>query len=218
VKKSILFQFLFKSEGNRHATCDMGVEALSLERPKALMATRMIRGVWFSAAIDQSQRVLACSFDEEERNKAERKLLEHLGEYDVVEASSLHGLLGDLLSSLSAVYEGKGCVEAYEFSFEGLGEFTQRVLLATRAIPKGKVAFYSMIARVVGNERASRAVGNAEAANPFALIIPCHRVVRSNREVGGYGGGSEVKRRLLKREGVEFEGRLISPKSLWKGP
>jgi len=80
--------------------------------------------------------------------------------------------------------------------------FYQRVLRANHAIPRGKVSTYKLIATHLENPRAARAVGTALATNPFPIVIPCHRVIRSDGTLGGYGGGLEMKRKLLEMEGV----------------
>jgi methylated-DNA-[protein]-cysteine S-methyltransferase len=67
------------------------------------------------------------------------------------------------------------------------------------AIPFGQVATYADVAAAVGRPRAARAVGNANHANPWPIIIPCHRVVAATG-LGGYGGGIEVKEFLLDLE------------------
>lgn len=82
-----------------------------------------------------------------------------------------------------------------------LSEFEQAVLQATARIPFGEVVAYSDLARRVGNPKASRAVGNALNHNPVAIVVPCHRVVRRDGSLGGYGGGVEFKKRLLGIEG-----------------
>jgi methylated-DNA-[protein]-cysteine S-methyltransferase len=87
---------------------------------------------------------------------------------------------------------------------EACGEFQRRVLLAEHGIPRGRVSTYGRIARHLGLGRASRAVGTALARNPFPIIIPCHRAVRSDGSLGGYQGGPAMKRALLAMEGVEF--------------
>ncbi len=96
-------------------------------------------------------------------------------------------------------------------ALELLTPFRQAVLRATARIPRGTVATYGGLARSLGREKAARAVGNALAANPFPLIVPCHRVIRSDGTVGGFTGGEENKRRLLEMEGVVFadDGRVI---------
>lgn len=82
--------------------------------------------------------------------------------------------------------------------------FQLKVLKTERTIPNGKTASYGWVARKIGT-RAHRAVGNALARNPFPIVIPCHRAVRSNRTLGGFQGGLAMKRKLLELEGVEFD-------------
>jgi O-6-methylguanine DNA methyltransferase len=87
-------------------------------------------------------------------------------------------------------------------------EFSEAVLEATRRIPRGKVATYSDIARAIGKPKAARAVGSALRKNKTPIIIPCHRVVRSDGRLGGYSG-SASKESLLKSEGVRVScGRI----------
>ena len=78
--------------------------------------------------------------------------------------------------------------------------FQQRVWQALRAIPAGSTATYAEIAKAVGRPRAVRAVAQACAANPLAVAIPCHRVVRTDGDLSGYRWGVERKRALLDRE------------------
>jgi methylated-DNA-[protein]-cysteine S-methyltransferase len=78
------------------------------------------------------------------------------------------------------------------------------VLDATRAIPRGQVRSYSAVAVQIGAPAAARAVGTALARNPVPILIPCHRVVRTDGVLGEYsGGGSEVKARILLWEGID---------------
>ena len=78
--------------------------------------------------------------------------------------------------------------------------FQERVWQALRAIPPGRTATYAEIAKAVGQPKAVRAVAQACAANPLAVAIPCHRVVRADGEISGYRWGVERKRELLDRE------------------
>jgi methylated-DNA-[protein]-cysteine S-methyltransferase len=91
-------------------------------------------------------------------------------------------------------------------------EFQQRVLRAEHGIARGHVSTYQLIAKFIGRPSASRAVGTALANNPFPMIIPCHRAIRSDRSLGGYQGGIAMKRALLEMEGIEFDntGRVIT--------
>ncbi|HEX9531977.1 MAG TPA: type II toxin-antitoxin system prevent-host-death family antitoxin [bacterium] len=87
-----------------------------------------------------------------------------------------------------------------------VGPFERLVLERLRRIPKGQVRTYGDIAREIGYPGAARAVGNACAKNPVPLLVPCHRVVRSDGGLGGYSlrGGPALKRRLLAQEGVDM--------------
>jgi len=84
-------------------------------------------------------------------------------------------------------------------------EFQQKVLRAEHGIPRRAVSTYQRIARHVGRPRGARAVGNALAMNPFPLIIPCHRAIRTDLSIGGYQGGIKMKRTLLQMEGIDFD-------------
>lgn len=86
-------------------------------------------------------------------------------------------------------------------SFYGT-EFQVKVWKALLEIPYGKTASYGDIAAAVGNPKACRAVGMANHANPIVIVVPCHRIIGANGSLTGYGGGLEVKRRLLQLEGV----------------
>jgi methylated-DNA-[protein]-cysteine S-methyltransferase len=80
--------------------------------------------------------------------------------------------------------------------------FSLRVLRATAAIPYGRVATYREVAARAGNPRATRAAGAALARNPVPIVVPCHRVLRTGGDLGGYGGGVAMKRTLLRLEGA----------------
>ena len=86
-------------------------------------------------------------------------------------------------------------------AWQRLTPFQRLVYRATARIPKGQVRSYAWVARRIGRPRAARAVGNALNRNPFTPLVPCHRVVRTDGSLGGYAGGPEKKRRLLRREG-----------------
>ena len=103
---------------------------------------------------------------------------------------------------LSRYFAGKPVdLGGYRVNLFGFTEFERKVYEATRKIPPGEVRTYGEIAAAIGNAGASRAVGNALAKNPACIVIPCHRVVGTNG-LGGFTGGLEWKRRLLRLEGA----------------
>ncbi|KRG08883.1 methylated-DNA--[protein]-cysteine S-methyltransferase [Lederbergia galactosidilytica] len=76
-------------------------------------------------------------------------------------------------------------------------DFQKAVWTELRNIPFGEIHTYSEIAESIGNPRAVRAVGSAIGANPLLFVVPCHRVVRKNGEMGGFRGGLSMKEKLL---------------------
>jgi methylated-DNA-[protein]-cysteine S-methyltransferase len=96
---------------------------------------------------------------------------------------------------------------SYPFTVAGT-PFQQKVYHTIQRIPKGRVTTYGVVAASVGT-KAYRAVGQALHANPVPLLIPCHRVIGSDRKLTGFGGGVDLKRKILEAEGVEFEGEKV---------
>ncbi len=88
----------------------------------------------------------------------------------------------------------------------------KKVLLAEHGIPRGWISTYKRIANKIGVPNGARVVGNALARNPFPIVIPCHRAIKSNGELGGFQGGIKMKRALLEMEGIIFsnKGKVIS--------
>ena len=81
-------------------------------------------------------------------------------------------------------------------------EFQKKVWSELAKIPYGETRSYKDIAIAIGNEKASRAVGMANNKNPIPIVIPCHRVVGSNKKLVGYAGGLDLKEKLLNLEGI----------------
>jgi len=89
--------------------------------------------------------------------------------------------------------------------------FQEKVWQELRKIPLGETRSYADVARAIGEPDAMRAVGTANGSNPVAVLVPCHRVIRSDGTLGGYGGGLPNKRKLLEAEGASWkeQGQLI---------
>ena len=85
-----------------------------------------------------------------------------------------------------------------------LSDFERKVYKAVLGIPKGETRSYKWVAARIRKPGSARAVGNALNKNPYYGIVPCHRVVRSDRSIGGFAKGPSLKRKMLKREGVDL--------------
>ena len=159
--------------------------------------TKNVGGVWFGVACDE-QRVFGTSFAVSEQ-EALRCLLSGIPfnvPFQVFQAPS--AFAEDVLAVVKNVYDGKDTAHALRLATEHLPAYTKRVLEVVSLVPVGYVASYGSIAKAAGGS--PRAVGNVMARNPFAPIVPCHRVVSSDLTLGGYGGGLAVKFGLLNRE------------------
>ena len=157
-----------------------------------------VNDVWYAAAI-QNDKVFATAFSPKEQQVL-RHLLGNLPYNTPFQATEKpNQLLSDLLKALKAIFDGKDSPSyGFKIATDRLSSYTRRVLNCTSLIPVGYLATYGAIAKVAGGS--PRSVGRAEASNPFPLLIPCHRVVRADSSIGGYGLGEKVKLELLQRE------------------
>lgn len=97
-------------------------------------------------------------------------------------------------------------------NLDKLTDFQRKVLIAEFNTKKGTVNSYGQLAKLINNPKAYRAVGSALSKNPFPIIIPCHRTVKSDRTIGGFCGiksGLKSKKTLLELEGILVEGRKV---------
>ncbi|MCL1990784.1 MAG: methylated-DNA--[protein]-cysteine S-methyltransferase [Defluviitaleaceae bacterium] len=101
----------------------------------------------------------------------------------------------------------RGECRNFDLPFEPGGtEFQKQVWHVVSTIPYGETMTYKAIAQMINKPKAIRAVGAANGQNPIYMVIPCHRVIGSNGHLTGYGGGLEMKERLLKLEGADING------------
>lgn len=101
-------------------------------------------------------------------------------------------------------------------NMEKLTPFQKTVLMAEFNTKKGTINTYSSLAKDIGNPKAYRAVGSALSRNPFPIIIPCHRTVKSDKTLGGFGGfagGLISKQILLELEGIEIKQKKVVSES-----
>jgi len=156
-----------------------------------------IGGVWFGVASVQ-QQIVTSSFGVSQQLTLSN-ILQNIPfnvSFQVFHEPS--SFARSILSSLKNIYDGQNVNADFSLALNRLPVYTRKVLKATSQIPPGYVTSYGAIAKAVGG--GPRAVGNVMAANPFAPIVPCHRVVKSDLRLGGYDGGLKVKIELLGRE------------------
>jgi methylated-DNA-[protein]-cysteine S-methyltransferase len=121
-------------------------------------------------------------------------------------------LFASLVAQLNEYFAGRR--RAFTVNLAPLGTpFQQSVWRALQSIPYGTVRSYADIARAIGKPQAFRAVGHANGSNPWPIVVPCHRVIGSDRSLTGFGGGLDIKRQLLALE-AEYGG----PRDLWSAP
>jgi methylated-DNA-[protein]-cysteine S-methyltransferase len=160
--------------------------------------SQIVEGITFAAAFDHGE-VLTTTFRVDQK-AALGAVLDNLPfrvPFQVFHEPTLQARKA--LDVLKTIYDGKDIASYLPLATANLPSYTQKVLKATQAVPAGYVTTYGAIAAAVGG--GPRAVGNAMACNLFAPIVPCHRVVKSDLTLGGYGiGGLQVKYAFLDRE------------------
>jgi len=110
-----------------------------------------------------------------------------------------------LLETAINAYLGEGMeVSGLRLKILSGTRFEQRVWKEASQVPYGCTCSYGDLAAMCGRPRAARAVGNAIGKNPVMLIVPCHRIIKGDGSMGGFGSGPELKKKLLALEGIEF--------------
>jgi O-6-methylguanine DNA methyltransferase len=169
---------------------------------------------WFGVVVDDKDRLQVSAFS----NNRERlvKHLSHLSRNNTPIEKD-HWLIREMVD----VYNGKDSSRRIEMDFRNVSGFQRNVYEVLKSIPTGKVTTYGSISNAIGS--GPRAVGTAVASNPYAPFIPCHRVIPADMTIGNYSmngkpdcEGSDVKRQLLEKEGVVFNGDKIQTSCLWK--
>ena len=113
-------------------------------------------------------------------------------------------LLKQAIEELDQYFNGKR--QSFDIVLDlNLPPFYLKILMEVSRIPFGKTVSYQDIAVQAGNPKAYRAAGTANAKNPIPIIIPCHRVLSSDGTLGGYGGGLDLKKRLLLHESLTIQ-------------
>lgn len=176
----------------------MSSEQRFLEEKRVIgVYTKHVGGVWFGVACD-GQRVFGTAFAQS-KQKTLKKLSNSIPLNCSFQVSPEPTVFAEtVLASVRNVYDGNSAAQSFPLATAHLSAYTRRVLETTSLIPIGYVTSYGSISKAVGGS--ARAVGRVMASNPFAPIVPCHRVVSSDCTLGGYGGGLKTKLELLIRE------------------
>jgi methylated-DNA-[protein]-cysteine S-methyltransferase len=158
--------------------------------------------LWCAAAM-KDDKILATSWSSSEQTIL-KQMLDSVPAGESFQVAEKPSQLAErVLKSIRLMIDGKDVALNFKYEIAYLPRYTQRVLGLLAQVPLGYVTTYGALAKAAGG--GPRAVGNVMASNPLAPLIPCHRVVRSDYTIGGYGGevvgpGISMKLTLLQRE------------------
>jgi len=155
-------------------------------------------GMWFVVACNERQ-IVATSFADIEQ-KALNNILNILPlntNFQILHTPST--CAKEVFTLMADILMGKDINTIFDLAMDKLPKYTTHVLRAVMQIPTGYLSTYGAVAKAVGG--GPRAVGNVMAGNIFVLLVPCHRIIKSDFSLGGYGGGGlKVKYQLLMKE------------------
>lgn len=138
-----------------------------------------------------------------------KRVIQHAEKYNLAPAKD-SSKTKDIKKQLREYFYNKRKSFTAKLDIGYLRPFTKKVLREASKIPYGRIATYGQLARKAGAPDASRAVGQVMAKNPIPIVIPCHRVIGSDGNLTGFGGGLGLKKRLLEREGVAVrKGKVV---------
>lgn len=171
---------------------------------------------WYGVLVDDRDRLVASAFSDDRR-----AIKNHLVRYSLkVVHTSPQEVKHRFAEDMVRLHNGEAPRHSVRLDSAGISEFQEKVYEVLKRIPRGRVTNYGLIAKAIRS--GPRAVGNAVGSNPWSLFVPCHRVVPSNMTVGNYSTidkhghrNSPVKKTLLDREGIRFQGEKIPPSALW---
>lgn len=158
--------------------------------------------MWCAAAIED-EKVWGTTFATSEK-EAVKQLLEGLPYNKPFQSEEKPSPLAEkVFDAMKSVLLGENVSWDFKLERSHLSDYAQKVLDCLAKVPVGYVTTYKALAKTVGG--GPRAVGQIMGLNPFSPIIPCHRVIKADFSIGGFGGGVKLKRTLLQRENKGFE-------------
>lgn len=168
------------------------------ERDKIHFALVETKFGWIGL-VSREGRLLYLFKPEESKDACMSQTVWGAGQY----ATEAPEAFGDLPDRLRSYFDGeKVDFQDIAIDLDGYTEFQAKLILQARTIPYGKVATYAELARAAGTTNAARAAGQAMTRNKTPIIVPCHRVVRSDGRAGGFAWGQHWKLALLEIEGI----------------
>ena len=187
---------------------------------KAMISSLQVGGLWITVAYNEAGEFITSSELTKNKEDSRRMAIRFLKLRGITEPSEVDSGAGRSLARRVAEAHTEGGSKV-RLAHEGLSDFEYRVLDFVRQVPKGRVVSYGDVAAAAGSPGASRAVGSIMASHTLTYVVPCHRVVKSDLTVGGYGGsmeGSSRKEKRLVEEGVTFvNGRIMERHRLARG-
>jgi len=136
--------------------------------------------------------------------KSRKTALDRIAECGCMPENQDYNGLGDLVNSFGGYFRGEMVDFPGKLDITDATDFERKVWKVVQKIPRGQTRSYGWIARQLGLPKAARAVGNAVGKNPVPIIVPCHRVIRGDGNLGGFGGGIETKKFLLGLENAAY--------------
>ncbi|MCL6472043.1 MAG: methylated-DNA--[protein]-cysteine S-methyltransferase [Firmicutes bacterium] len=149
------------------------------------------------AAIFSEMGLAGIVFPHSDEVALEEEIVKNFGKQDYRE-----DLGQDLCSSLGRYFSGERVQFDYQLDYTGVTEFQRKVYETLKAVPYGETTTYKRLAEQCGSPMAARAVGGAMARNPYPVVVPCHRVLKSDGSIGGWSGKRGWKERMLVIEGI----------------
>lgn len=157
------------------------------------ISTYELDGLYFAVGVSKEGNIIKCSLPKESKQNAINEIKKTFSSFKISDKYQKYA------KNVCKAYYGEKI--QFNADLQDMNDFQKKVLQEVSKIPYGQVRTYKQIAEAI-NSKAYRAVGTAISKNPLPLIIPCHRVVKSDLSVGGFFGGIEMKKEILKNEGI----------------
>ncbi|MBI5679995.1 MAG: MGMT family protein [Methanobacterium sp.] len=162
-------------------------------RAEVTISTYELDGLYFAVGVSKEGNIIKCSLPKESKQNAINEIKKTCSSFKISNKYQKYA------KNVCKSYYGEKI--HFNIDIPDMGDFQKEVLQEVSKIPYGEVRTYKQIAEAI-NSKAYRAVGTAISKNPLPLIIPCHRVVKSDLSVGDFFGGMEMKKEILKNEGI----------------